>query len=424
MILARALAWPGTTWGLFRSNRTRLSETILATLENQVFPAHGMMVPGKAGAVNRTSYDLPNGSRIIPIGLDDIQRSTSLELAGGYLAEAVELGNSDDALALAGCLRQTIPYPGGFHQLVVDTNPGPPGHWLNEIAEPVSDSLRLVRTREDYKRLQAHNRAPVRIPGRWKRIVARHQDNPAYFDTKAWEWTEQGKAYLATLQFLASHLKARWLDGLWKAATGNVFPEFGERNVCVPFPAGWPSSWPCWVFLDTGYDHPCGMGFYGLTPTGQPHIFDDFLRSGTNIAEQAAWIKEHRQGRNVRGYLADPRRVFAQSDLGDGQSIYDRFLKDHGIRFEPYPRKQGKEVQQQVEGLRLAIIDKDKPLQVWSNCTGTISNFQSWRFKRNAAGEMGEGDDAYEDKDNDIIDPLLGLTTMRLKYSAVEWSFG
>src|SRR5687767_12938478 len=91
-LLLRALAYPGSRWLLARSTRTRLTESVLVTLEEQVFPSFGMSVPGGAGRENRHAYHLPNGSQLIPIGLDDYQRSQSVETAGIYVAEAVEIG--------------------------------------------------------------------------------------------------------------------------------------------------------------------------------------------------------------------------------------------------------------------------------------------------------------------------------------------
>jgi hypothetical protein len=260
IIMARALAKPKSRWILARSTRTRLSNSVLVTLEEQVFPAYGLPVPGAAGREHRADYLLPNGSRLIPIGLDDQQRTQSMECAGIYLAEGVELEKQDDALALAGSMRQAgIINP----QCIVDCNPGPPGHWANVIAEPVPASLRRVHSREDYQRVLEHNAAPAK--GGWKRIVSRHQDNPAYWDHEKWDWTEMGQAYLETLGHLGGHLRRRWLDGDWVAAEGVVFPEFDDtKHVIEPFPI--PREWPCIIAKDPGRDHPDATILCGRPP--------------------------------------------------------------------------------------------------------------------------------------------------------------
>src|SRR5688500_434729 len=108
-LLLRALQFPGSRWLLARSTRTRLTESVLVTLEEQVFPSFGMPVPGGAGRENRHAYHLPNGSQLIPQGLDDLQRTQSVEVSGIYVGEGVEVARMEDVLALAGAMRQNVP---------------------------------------------------------------------------------------------------------------------------------------------------------------------------------------------------------------------------------------------------------------------------------------------------------------------------
>ena len=258
VLMCRALQWPGARFLLARSTRTRLTDTVLVTLENQVFPAFGIPVPGGAGRSNRHDYTLPNGSSFIPMGLDDESRTQSLEVAGIYLAEATELDGIDAVTALAGSMRQAG-YP--FYQAIVDCNPVSPAHWMNQKGEPIEKGLRVVRTREDYERLQQHNRAPAKSPlDRWKRLVTKHQDNPAYWDHETWDYTDLGRQYIkTTLESLSGHLRRRWLDGDWVSAEGSVFPDFSEERHVIPSRDTIPGDWPCYVGIDPGFDHPCAI---------------------------------------------------------------------------------------------------------------------------------------------------------------------
>lgn len=415
VLMCRALEYPGSRIMLARSTRTRLSQTVLETLEKQVFPAFGLEVPGSAGAVNRTEYRLPNGSVFIPVGLDDQQRSQSAEFAWIYVAEGVEIDTENDVAALAGALRQAgVP----FHQCIIDCNPGAPGHWLNKKAEDVPNLLRHVHSREDYDRLQEHNQRPANDPlRRWKRLITKHQDNPYYFDVERWEWTKPGEDYVkTTLGTLVGHLKLRWVDGFWKAAEGTVFPEFDDE-IHVIKPIAIPDTWPCWWFHDAGYDHPAANLLLCKSPTGRAYLIDEWYGGGRRVPEHAKWIKSRNEGRNIRGYRADPRDCF--KEIEQGPSIAKQF-EQHGLKFEKYPLKSGVAVQHQVELVSKALTtlgEDGKPMfQIFDTCTGTIMELQTWAYARSAAGEQKAGDDAYEDKHNHAIDCLLGFFASNLTY--------
>jgi hypothetical protein len=406
VILCRALAHPGSRWILGRSTRTRLSTSVLKTLEEQVFPAFGMSVPGGAGVHNRSEYVLPNGSQLVPMGLDDASRTQSVECAGLYLAEAVEIARADDATALAGAMRQAVPGL-AFHQAIVDCNPGPPGHWLNRIAEPVPRHWRRVNGLADYRRLLDHGRKPA-PPGAWKRVVTRHQDNPAYFDVRRWQWTPAGAAYLGGLGYLTGHLRRRWLDGDWVSAEGTVYPEFDEaRHVVRPFRV--PDDWPVYCWWDPGYDHPTAIVWVAIAPNGCYYIFDEIYRGGLGVADHCRNVRERNAGRTVRRYYADPQHAFSQTAQSP-KSIAAQ-AREAGIVLVPGPRSI--DVEAGVNGVRQRLID-DR-LKVFATCRHTVDEFQSWRYRRNARGEQLAGDDQFEDADNHAMDGVRGLVTLNLK---------
>jgi hypothetical protein len=228
VILSRLLAFPGTHALICRSARVRLADTVLKTLEEQVFPSFGLRVPGNCSRMQRHEYLLENGSSIVVMGLDDPARTQSFECSWIYVAEATELGKMDDVVALAGAMRQQYDAPGFFRQCIVDCNPGAPGHWLNQEAEPYPKSLRQVRTPDDYRRALEHGRKPP-TPGQVEaRRNAVHRQ-PAVFRHRPLGADADGRDYYEeTLGHLKGHLRRRWLDGEWCAAEGAVFPEFDE----------------------------------------------------------------------------------------------------------------------------------------------------------------------------------------------------
>jgi hypothetical protein len=405
-LMARAGRWPGSRWYLWRSTRTRLSDTVLRSFEEYVIPAwsevRGMrLMNPHAGPSHRSSYVFENGSEFIPVGLDDIQRGTSAEGAGGYLAEAIELDRPDQALALAGMLRQ----PGvPFHQIIVDANPGAPGHWLNQIAESIDPKLRRVETQADYLRLQEYNQTPAVDPlSRWKRIVAKIQDNPHYFDVGAWKYTDAGESYLKTLGVLKGHLRRRWIDGDWISAEGSVYPEFDEhRHVMTPFRI--PKEWPQYVGLDPGYDHPCAILWFAVAPNGCVYVVDELYRGGLSVVDHARDIRLRNAGRTVQRYYADPQHAFSRTAQSP-RSIAAQ-LKDCGLTFVPWPRTGGNE-ETMVEAVRKRLIS-DR-LKVFATCVNTIREFQSWSYKRTATGELPAGEDKFEDRDNHTMDCVKGV---------------
>ncbi len=60
------------------------------------------------------------------------------------------------------------------------------------------------------------------------------------------------------------------------------------------------------------------------------------------------------------------------------------------------------------------VRGKGRKIYVMRRCVGVISEFQSWEFKKNAKGELLKGDDAYEDANNDLLDPIIGMCNMSL----------
>jgi phage terminase large subunit len=406
-LMCYALKNPGARIILSRSTRTRLTETVLTTLEEQVYPAFGMRVPGDAGRVNRHSYDLPNGSSFIPIGLDDPQRTTSMEAAKIYVSEGIEIGMRQHVEALAGALRQ----PGmPDRQCIIDTNPGPPGHWLNAAAEPVPKHWRRVESPEDYQRLLEHAHRPPQ-EGFWKRIVTRHQDNPGYFDLTAWQWTDAGREYLDTLQMFTGHLRRRWLDGDWVAAEGTVFPEFDEdRHVIEPFNV--PADWPTYVGWDAGFDHPTAILWFTVAPTGCIYVYDEIYRGGRAVSDHCRHVHEKNAGRTVHAYYADPQHCFSQT--AQSPKTIASQAKECGISMSPWPRTGGNE-ETMVERVR-EKLRQPSMFKVFRTCQNTINEFQSWSYKRDARGDLPAGEDKFEDRDNHSMDVVKGVISMNIQH--------
>lgn len=404
----RAWKYPRSRHLIARATRASMTESVLKTWEENILGAVHPAYSGSAKRKNRHSYDFPNGSTVVVGGLDEGDRYFSTEWDTIYCAEASEI--SEDQFEKLGRAMRNFKTP--YHQCIADVNPTFPGNWLNRAAMPCSDGLRLVKTIDDYNRLQAFNRSPLN--GRMRRLISRHQDNPFFWDLSRWAWTPEGESYvLGELANMTGYRRVRLFEGLWIAGEGTVFPEFNtSKHIVSPFT--WPNDWPVLVGVDPGFDHPCAILWIGIAPNGALYVIDELYRGGKSISEHAADIKEHNPGRTIRDYLADPQQAFS-STAQSPRTIADQF-RDSGLNFHQWPRSIDKEAM--VNAVREYL--KNEKLKVFSTCVNTIMEFQSWSFKRNAKGELPSGDDQYEDRNNHAMDVLTGIVSMRPQFESAK----
>ena len=413
ILLARALKYPGCRILLFRQHRTELTKTVLTTLEDEVFPAFGMTVPGGAHRENRSEYVLPNGSTFFLAGLYDGSGALSMGMTFAYGAEVLEM-SEDQVTSVAGCMRwmQSPERPNlpDFTQVICDENPGAPSHWANQRAEPAGNELRTIRTREDYARLQEYNaREPADPVNRWKRIITKIQDNPGYWDHVAWDYTKLGRWYVEkVLGNLRGFKRIRWIDGLHVAAEGSIFPEFDEsKHTISPFDI---DDWPVYMGWDPGVGHPTGMPWVAVSPNGCLYVVDENYRGGWSVKQHCDEIKAREAARpvpyNLHRRYGDPQHAF-NSTAQSIPTIADQAAEE-GIILEPWPRTMNNANElQMIEAMRSLICAGR--LKVFKTCINTINEMQSWSWKKRADGSRPDGEDVPEDRNNDLMDPLKGM---------------
>ena len=186
-----AAKYAGCRIGWAMQQRVDMTETVLQTFEDEVVPAGHSVLRGPSRA-HRSKYTLTNGSEIVLVGLDEVQRTRGLQLDWVLEFEATNIRLQDHEM-LIRCLRHgVIPHA----RMICDTNPGGPAHWL------------LDRVRS----------------GKMHRISITHKDNPRYWDADANDWTPEGRAYvLDRLSHFTGVLYKRMVEGLWVAEEGSVF---------------------------------------------------------------------------------------------------------------------------------------------------------------------------------------------------------
>jgi hypothetical protein len=377
--------------------------------------------PTRAG---RHAYDLPNGSTIVVGGLDEPTRLLSTPWDLIYVNEATEIAE-ELWEEMGGALRwNRVPW----QQRIGDCNPVAPGHWMNQRADAfpralrprVPDPARMAErlTRQHYDRVQEHNYAP--LVGRTKRIVTYHADNPGYWDFQAWDWTETGRQYVQKqLATMGGHRRKRFFEGIWAGAEGTVYQEFDEdRHVIRPFriPDGTndESRWPIIVGYDSGYDHPCAVLWFAVSPNETLYVIDEIYGGGIDIPRLNELIHQKNAYRTVTRFLADPQDVFSRRQ--QGPTIADQFRRArYPIHFSPWPRT-AQNAQSMVEAVRQRLINGK--LKFFSTCANAIREHQSWSYKRTTTGELPAGDDAYEDRDNHTCDVVKGVVAANPRYES------
>jgi hypothetical protein len=404
--------YPGSRHLICRQTRASMTESTLVTLD-RLLSQHPEA--SRQARTQRHGYNLW-GSEIVALGLDEPAKCYGSEWDTVTVDEAIEA--SEDSWDSFGAVMRHNRMP--YQQRVAITNPGPPGHWLNQRATPTPVGLKTggeAMSFAEYLEIDRFNSGHQ--PGKMRRMISVFADNPAYWDADRWTWTDAGRGYvLGELANLSGHLRKRFFSGQWATASGAVYPEFdAEKHVIEPFEV--PSHWPTWVGLDPGYDHPCAIVWLTIGPNERMYVCAESYAGGQSVEWHANTIRANNAGRTIRGYYADPRDAFAHRMQGSGKSIADQ-MHELGISFTPWPRAESAGVQAQVNQVRERLTrcgaDGRPMLLVFESCPNTIREFQSWSYKRTPTGELPAGDDAFEDRDNHAMDVIRGLVATNPVY--------
>ena len=254
---------------IVRKTRASMTESALVTFETRVVQT-GCDLTNQQRRT-RSSYDYDNGSSLVVGGMDNPDRIMSTEYDIIAVLEATEL-TEDDWEKLTTRLRNGM---GPYQQIIGDCNPAHPTHWLKR---------RIDRG------------ACVCFP-------STHKDNPKLWDGSG--WTKEGKRYLATLDSLTGHRRARLLDGRWAASEGLVYPEFDAAvHVIQAMPAGW-ESWRRIRSMDFGYVHPFVCQWWAIDGDGRMYLYREIYRAKRTTDDHAAQINELSKGETYEATVTD-----------------------------------------------------------------------------------------------------------------------
>ncbi|HKN42971.1 MAG TPA: phage terminase large subunit, partial [Propionibacteriaceae bacterium] len=254
------LANPGMRGLMVRKTQISLTSTALVTFREHVAReslASGDCVWYSGSPQESAQYRYRNGSLIVVGGMDKATRIMSSEYDVIYVQEAIEL-TENDWEALSTRLRHGKV---SFQQLLADTNPDVPTHWLKQRANS----------------------------GRTVMLESRHEDNPIYFDDEG-RLTHSGSAYMDVLDNLTGPRKARLRDGLWVAAEGIIYEAWDPATHLLDrfdIPADWPRYWA----VDFGYTNPFVLQRWALDPDGRLYLYAEQYRTRRLVEDHAADVR-------------------------------------------------------------------------------------------------------------------------------------
>lgn len=283
-----ALLNPGMRGLIVRKTATSLGSTALVTWREHVAKeglANGIVNFYGGSAQEPPQYRFTNGSRIVIGGMDKATRIMSSEYDVIYVQEAIEL-TEDDWEALTTRLRHGKV---SFQQIIADTNPSTPTHWLNERCNS----------------------------GKTIRLESVHEENPVLFD-EAGNITPEGASYMAKLDNLSGPRYLRLRKGLWVAAEGIVYEEWNPAvHLVNRFHIPW--DWPRYWVVDFGYVHPFVLQRWAEDSDGRLYLYAETYRTKRIVEDHAKEVLSRvKDGEWIE---PRPRAVICDHDAEDRATL-------------------------------------------------------------------------------------------------------
>lgn len=258
---------------MVRKTLASLTATGLVTYRDKVLHPLDGVTFFSGNKEKPAQYQYPNRSVLVMGGLDKASKVMSSEYDMIYVQEAIELSENDWE-SLTTRLRNGI-MP--FQQLLADTNPDAPTHWLKRRVD--SGATRLIESR--------------------------HEDNPRlYVPGAPGTWTEEGVRYRAVLDRLTGVRKSRLRDGLWVAAEGVIYEGYDPAiHLIDRFDI--PADWRRFRSVDFGYTNPFVCQWWAIDPDGRLYLYRELYHTGRLVSDHAATIARLSAGERIEYTVAD-----------------------------------------------------------------------------------------------------------------------
>lgn len=345
---------------MVRKTGVSLTASALVTYQRKVLhPLDGVRFYGGSKA-EPAKFMYPNGSEIVVGGMDNASKVLSTEYDVVYFNEATE-ATEDDIETLDTRLRNNVmPY----QQLIMDCNPGPQSHWLNVRCDA----------------------------GRTRRILSRHEDNPAYFDPRTGQMTDDGRVYIAGLDNLTGVRYKRLRLGQWVAAEGQVY-EGWDRNLHLIDRFEIPRDWSRYWCIDFGYVNPFVWQWWAEDHDGNLYLYREIYRTQRLVEDHAA------HGLRLSSDEPRPLAVVADHDAED-RATFERHarvrtipaIKDvspgiQAVQSRLKPQGNGKP---RLFVMRDAVVEVDSELKRAGKPICTMDEYESYVWDLKAGQKRGD----------------------------------
>lgn len=267
-----AWKYPGSRHLIVRKVRADLAQSTLVTFERDVLGVNNPICAG-VQREHRQVYRYPNGSEIVVGGMDRPGKILSSDYDSIYPAEAVQFEENDWETFIMRLRTGVMPH----QQLIADTNPDKPDHWLKRRCDNGQTIL----------------------------LNTYHQDNPAFWDAEKGEWTARGLAYVqGKLQRLTGVRRARYLENQWITADGAVYEGWNESiHVIDRFDI--PESWRRIRAVDFGFTNPFVCLWIAVDNDGRAYVYREIYRTKRRVEEHAAQIRRLTGSERIEVTVAD-----------------------------------------------------------------------------------------------------------------------
>lgn len=269
--------YPGARGFMGRKYRSSMNETCMHVMKHEVLQqdADGSCAEGVKWRERDQKWIYPNGSEIIVGGMDDAQKLMSSMYDWIYFNEAIEIKLAEWETAKSRLRNFKVPY----QQMLGDTNPGPPSHWIKKRSED----------------------------GKLALLPTFHKDNPVYWDAVKKEWTEKGRQYVEENlnQGLTGLRHKRLYSGLWVAAEGQVY-DMWDPSIHVVERFKPPVTWPRYWVFDFGFIDPFVWQEWVEDPdSGDLYLYRELYHTHLLVEDAAAIIKQVRDGLPPMALICD-----------------------------------------------------------------------------------------------------------------------
>ncbi|MBV8071740.1 MAG: phage terminase large subunit [Acidobacteriaceae bacterium] len=283
---ACATKYPGMRGLIVRKTRDSLTESGLVTFEQKVLPVGHPALSSGGQRRLRQAYHYPNGSTLVVGGLDKPSRTLSTEYDIVYVQEAIELTENEWELLTRPLRNGRMPY----QQLIADTNPDTPTHWLKKRCD--NGQTRLIDTR--------------------------HEDNPTIWDAEKQGWTPEGEKYLQKLDNMTGPRKLRLRYGRWVQAEGVVYEEW-DRAVHLIDRFDIPAAWSRYLSIDFGFTNAFVCQWWAKDEDDRLFRYREIYHAQRLVEDHAKLIRELSQDEPA------PAAVICDHDA-EGRATLEKYL--------------------------------------------------------------------------------------------------